>query len=197
MAFAREACYISGMIFVRRIAAPVQGPMNHSTKEEWQMISGSQLKEFEFFKGFDDAELELIATVAKEETYDAGSLMYQNGDAARAIFLVLEGKIILVMDGSLGSHRPPLQVTVDVVTKGESSGWSTVVEPYIYTLSARCIDRTRVIAIDGAGLRKLMEDDCLLGMRIMRATAKVIANRLNHTRIILVGERGLSVLTEY
>ena len=161
------------------------------------MISASQLKEFEFFKGFDDAELELIATVAKEETFDAGAQMYQNGDPARAIFLVLEGKIILVMDGSLGSHRPPLQVTVDVVTKGESSGWSAVVEPYIYTLSARCIDRTRVIAIDGPGLHKLMEADCLLGMRIMRATCKVIANRLNHTRIILVGERGLSALTEY
>jgi len=161
------------------------------------MISASQLKEFSFFKGFDDAELEKIAAVAEEETFDAGAQMYQKGDPARALFMVLEGKIILVMDGSLGSHRPPLQVTVDVVTKGESSGWSAVVDPYIYTLGARCIDRTRLIAIDGAKLRKLMDADCALGMRIMRATAKVIANRLNHTRIILVGERGLSALTEY
>jgi hypothetical protein len=31
----------------------------------------------------------------------------------------------------------------------------------------------------------------------MKATARIIANRLTHTRIILVGERGLSTLTEY
>jgi hypothetical protein len=42
-----------------------------------------------------------------------------------------------------------------------------------------------------------MEEDCALGFRMMKATAKVIANRLTHTRIILVGERGLSTLTEY
>jgi hypothetical protein len=60
-----------------------------------------------------------------------------------------------------------MQVTVDVVTKGDAMGWSSVVEPYIYTLGAQCIDN-----------------------------AKVIATRLTHTQIILVGERGLSVLTE-
>jgi hypothetical protein len=42
-----------------------------------------------------------------------------------------------------------------------------------------------------------MEDDCELGLKIMQATAKVIASRLTHTRILLVGERGLSHLTDY
>jgi CRP/FNR family cyclic AMP-dependent transcriptional regulator len=161
------------------------------------MISANQLKEFAFFKGFSDEELAKVASVAAEETYDAGAQMYKNGDPARALYMVQEGKILLVMDGYLGPHRPPMQVTVDVVTKGESSGWSAVVEPYIFTLSALCIDRAKMIAIDGVGLRKLMDEDCALGFGIMKATAKVIANRLTHTRIILVGERGLSTLTEY
>lgn len=161
------------------------------------MISANQLKEFAFFKGFSDRELEKLATVAKEETYEAGTQMYKNGDPARSLFLLQEGKIVLVMDSYLGPQRPPMQVTVDVVTKGESMGWSAVVEPYVYTLGALCIDRTKFIALDAVELRKLMDEDTCLGYRVMKATAQVIANRLTHTRIILVGERGLSTLTEY
>ena len=161
------------------------------------MISANQLKEFAFFEGFSGDELGKVATVAKEETYEAGTQMYKNGDPARGLYMVQEGKILLTMEGNLGLQRPPMQVTVDVVTKGESSGWSAVVEPYIFTLGALCIDRTKVIAVDAPGLRKLMDEDCALGYRIMKATAKVISTRLTHTRIILVGERSLSTLTEY
>jgi hypothetical protein len=42
-----------------------------------------------------------------------------------------------------------------------------------------------------------MDRDCELGYKVMQAAAKVISLRLAHTRIILVGERGLSQLTDY
>jgi len=161
------------------------------------MISANQLKEFSFFKGFSDQELGKLSGVVSEETVHAGTQMYKNGDPARGLFLVQEGKVVLVMDSNLGPHRPPMQVTVDVVTKGESMGWSAVVEPYVYTLGALCIDRAKLICLDAPRLRKLMDEDTCLGYRVMKATAQVIANRLTHTRIILVGERGLSTLTEY
>ena len=161
------------------------------------MISANRLKEFSYFRGFSDPELEKLAAVATEETYDAGIQIYKNGDPARCLYMVQEGKVILVMDSFLGPHKPPMQVTVDVVTRGESMGWSAVVEPYVYTLGALCIDRVKVIALDAPGLRRLMDENAGMGYRIMKATAGIIANRLTHTRIILVGERGLSTLTEY
>ena len=161
------------------------------------MISTTQLKAFQFFTGFSDAQLERLVGAAQEETFEAGAQMYKNEDPARALFLIEEGKAILSMDSYLGPHKPALQVTVDVVTKGESMGWSAVVDPYLYTLSALCIDRIKAIALDAPTLRKLMDEDPALGYMVMKATAQVISNRLNHTRIILVGERGLSQLTEY
>jgi CRP-like cAMP-binding protein len=161
------------------------------------MVTINHLKEFSYFKGFSDPELEQLTAVATEETYNAGIQIYKIGDPARCLYLVQEGKIILVMESYLGPHKPPMQVTVDVVTRGESMGWSAVVEPYVYTLGARCIDRVKAITLDAPGLRRLMDEDACLGYRIMKSTAQIIANRLNHTRIILVGERGLSTLTEY
>ena len=96
----------------------------------------------------------------------------------------------------MGTARPPMQVTVDIVTKGDAMGWSAVIEPYVYTLGARCIDDSKAIAFDGVKLRELLNKDIKLGYAFMHATAKVIATRLTHTEIILVGERGLSVLSE-
>ena len=161
------------------------------------MITGSILKEFAFFQGFNDSHLEKVAAIALEESYEAGTAMYQKGDPARSLFLVCEGKIILVMENYMGSHRVPMQVTVDVITKGDSMGWSALVAPYIYTLGALCIDRSRVIALNAVKLRELSDTEPELGYKLMQANAKVISNRLNHTRIILIGERGLSQLTEY
>jgi CRP/FNR family transcriptional regulator, cyclic AMP receptor protein len=161
------------------------------------MVPISALKEFTFLKDFNDDQLKKLAALSSEEKYTAGTQMYQKGDTARGLYLITEGKIVLFMDNYMGPHTPPMQVTVDMITKGEPMGWSAVVEPYLYTLGALCIDDTKLIALDAFGLRKLMEEDCALGFKIMQAAAKIISNRLTHTRIILVGERGLSVLTEY
>lgn len=160
------------------------------------MVSLSVLKGFPFLKEFSDDQLGKLADLATEESYLAGTQMYQKGDAAGNMFLIKEGKIVLFIDNYMGPHKPPLQVTVDMITKGESMGWSAVVEPFSYTLSALCIDDSDVIAIGAAGLRKLMEEDCAIGFKIMQAAAKLISARLTHTRIILVGERGLAVSTK-
>ena len=161
------------------------------------MIPISALKEFAFLKEFNDDQLNKLAALASEESFLAGTLMYQNGDAARSLFLVKEGKIVLFIDNYMGPHKPPMQVTVDMITKGEPMGWSAVVDPFVYTLGALCIDDTKAIAFDASDLRKLMDEDCNLGFKIMQVVAKLISTRLTHTRIILVGERGLSVLNEY
>jgi len=161
------------------------------------MISAGQLKPFDFFSEFTDAELEKVAAIAEEQTYQAGAQMYKKGDPAAYLYLVTKGKIILVLDSYMGPHKPPLQVTLDIITKGESMGWSAVVEPNIYTLGALCIDESAFFAIDAPKLREMMQEDCPMGFKVMKAITKVLSSRLSHTRIILVGERGLSHLSEY
>ena len=161
------------------------------------MIAVSVLKNFAFFKNFSNDQLVKLEPLGKEETYQAGAHLYSNGDPARSLYLVMEGKVALFMDTYVGTGKPPLQVTVDFITRGESMGWSAVVEPFIYTLSARCLEDTKLISFDSEKLLDMMEEDNALGFKIMQSTAKVISTRLTHTRIILVGERGLSTLTEY
>jgi CRP-like cAMP-binding protein len=160
------------------------------------MASVDTLRQFDFFRGFSDEQMKKLADIATEESYRAGFELWEKGDPAQNLYLLEGGKVVLVMDTYMGTARPSLQVTVDIVTKGDAMGWSAVIEPYVYTLGARCIDDSKTVVLDGAKLRDLLSKDVALGYKFMQATAKVIATRLNHTEIILVGERGLSVLSD-
>jgi CRP-like cAMP-binding protein len=160
------------------------------------MVSPDQLKNYNFFKGFTNEELKKFAEIASEESYKAGVQIWKKGEPAGNLSLLKEGKVLMTMDTYAGPSRPPMQVTVDIVTKGDAMGWSAVVEPYIYTLGTRCIDDSQLINFNAAKVREMINKDKALGFKFMHAIAKVVAARLTHTEIILVGERGLAVLSD-
>ena len=160
------------------------------------MVSIDVLKTFGFFKEFTDEELKNFSDIATEDSYKAGVQLWQKGDAAKRLLLLKEGKTLMALEIDVGPQRPPMHVTVDIIAKGEGLGWSAVVEPYLYTRSVRCIDDVEVIAFDAEQLREILNSDKVLGFKFMYTIAKVIRNRLAHTEITLIGERGLSTLTE-
>lgn len=160
------------------------------------MVPTDLLKSYSFFKGFTTEELKKFADIASESSYKAGVQIWKKGEPADNLSLLKEGKVLMTMDTYAGPTRPPMQVTVDIVTKGDAMGWSAVVEPYVYTLGARCIDDSQVINFNAAKVREILNSDKALGLKFMHAIAKIVAARLTHTEIILVGERGLSVLSD-
>ncbi len=112
------------------------------------MVSVDLLRQFMFFKGFDEGDLKKLSVFASEESFKAGVQVYKKGNPAKKLYLVEEGKIVMVMESYMGTAKPPMQVTVDIITKGDAMGWSAVVEPYAYTLGARCIEDSKTIAFD-------------------------------------------------
>ena len=102
--------------------------------------------------------------------------------------VVQEGKVALQMmltKTAPGGRR----ITIDTVMPNEIVGWSTVVEPHIYTLTAVCLQSTRVLSISGNKLRWLLQDDKALGFEIVQELIKVVASRLDDTRRVLLSER--------
>ena len=85
------------------------------------------------------------------------------------------------------------RVTVDVVSGNEVVGWSALVEPYIYTLTAVCLQKVNVLSISGSKLRWLVRNDPVIGYEVVRQLIKVVALRLNDTRRVLVSERLFSI----
>jgi CRP/FNR family cyclic AMP-dependent transcriptional regulator len=152
------------------------------------------LKSSTVFRQLNEEQWQKLASIASVENYPAGTVLYKEGDPAAKFYIVEKGKIILDMKAELGPHQPPMQFTVDVIAKGDAIGWSVLIEPHIYTLSALCIEDTKLIGMEAEKLRGLLIQNNGLGFEIMKATAKLIASRLKHTRVILIGERAMGQL---
>lgn len=154
------------------------------------MVPISLLKKFEIFAELTDSELKRIADLCRVEDYEVGMLIYKEGKVANDLYIVADGKVAMEMEVRLWPNAPPTRVTVDVLTRGEVFGKAALVEPHIRTLSSRCVGKARVIAIDGAELRRLLDTAPHVGYKVMGRIANTIASRLTNTREKLLGFLG-------
>ncbi len=141
-----------------------------------QVLAGSQL-----FGELGDEELDKIAELCREETYEAGVTIFREDEEAAELYIVEEGRIVLEMRMRLGSG-PGRQGAVDVITKGQVFGWSALSEPQTLTMSARCLEQTKVVAVDGERMRRLLEEDWPTGYTVMKGLVVVVSDRLRQTR---------------
>ena len=155
------------------------------------------IKENYLFRDLSTAQLEKIASISQEKTYQAGQTIFREGDQARELYILQEGKVLLEMRIAPYPERSPSpSATIDVVTKGELFGWSALVPPNVFTLSASTTDRCQVVTIDGGKLTELMDSDPVMGYEIVKRLSKVIAIRLKRSREMLMSERGLALLSQ-
>lgn len=150
------------------------------------------LREYHIFEYLSDTELDSIASITQPREYEAGAIIFSEKSSAEELYLVEKGKVAIQMQ--LPSSQPQLskKVTVDVVTSKEVFGWSVLVTPYRYTMTAVCLESTKVLAIDGAKLRALIQSNHRIGYEVLSQIIKVVASRLDETRHVLVSERLVS-----
>lgn len=137
-------------------------------------------------------QLERVAEIATTETYAAGSYVFCQGAEARALRVVLSGRISLALEVSGGDS-----VVVGALSRGDMLGWSALVgwhAPARWTASARASKTSRLLALPGDELRELCERDHELGFYLMRHAFEVVAHRLADCRLRLLdvygGEHG-------
>ncbi len=153
------------------------------------------LKKSIVFQRLNTEQIKKLAGIASEESHRAGTLVYKEGGRADKFYIIKSGKVVLDMEPDITPQNLPTQATaVDVVTEGRSMGWSALIYPHIYTLSALCVEDADLVAIDGQKLRGLLKKETALGFEVMSAVAELIASRLTHTRVLLIGERALNLL---
>jgi len=152
------------------------------------------LKSSELFEGLEPHHLEKVSVLCRGGSYQKGMMIFKEGDEAMELYVLTDGSVALEMEVCPVPNRPAIPTAVEVVSKGEGFGWSALVEPHIYTLSARCMTNCTVLAIKGDRLRKVIADDPGLGYELMKRLACLISLRLLHTRLRLTSGLGLILL---
>jgi CRP/FNR family cyclic AMP-dependent transcriptional regulator len=158
------------------------------------MVSTQDLKEFGLFHGLDGSELAKIAKLCNERTLDEGTLLFDQGKGAKELHLCRSGKVDITV-----RLREPwgIEITVHKAGGGEVFGWSSLVEPYRYTASAKIIERTEDISIKASALNKLFEENTRIGYIFMRNLSAVISSRLTEYRQKLSVEIAATIKKEW
>lgn len=139
------------------------------------------LADHPFLQGLENEHLDLITGCASNIRFDAESMMFQEGDEAKQFYVIRSGKVGIEM------HVPGRGiVTVQTLGEGEILGWSWLLPPYRWLFSARALELTRVIALDGVCLRNKCETDHNLGYELLKRFSFLLEDRIQAMRMQLL-----------
>jgi len=135
------------------------------------------LAQHPFLAGLNQRHLGQVAALASHKTFDALQMIFHEGDPANECYLIGKGKVGIetVLFGCDG-------IRIETLGAGEVLGWSWLLPPYELHYSARAMEPTQAIALDGKALRIRCEEDHDLGYEMMKRFALVIVQRLAATR---------------
>jgi len=107
-------------------------------------------------------DLALLASIAEEVLYPEEAAIFQEGEPADGLYLILRGKVALSRDGR------------EMATLGEKEalGAWTLFEPEPRVASARAVEETLLLKVDRDDFYDLLLDYPELGQSILKALVR-------------------------
>ncbi|MDD4980580.1 MAG: cyclic nucleotide-binding domain-containing protein [Candidatus Omnitrophica bacterium] len=137
------------------------------------------LKQHPFFKGLPAKYIDFIVGCTIHQVFKAGEVILKEGDSADKFYLIRSGKVAIYI-------AQPQEITIQTIGEGDILGWSWLISPYRYRFSARAVENTRVLALDGKCLREKCEKNSDLGYELLKRLMNIFTERLEATRIQLL-----------
>ena len=137
------------------------------------------LKKHPFFKDLDQKHLDFIVGCASNVRFKKGEVILKEEKPADKFYLIREGKVAIFI-------AKPRSITIETIHEDDILGWSWLIPPHRYRFSARAMEDTRAIALDGKCLREKCETNHELGYELLKRLVSVFAQRLEATRLQLL-----------
>jgi len=140
------------------------------------------MKSIPWFLDLSNESLQRLTGIADFRHFDAGDVIFSEGEKNPYLFVILEGKVRLESYVPGRGSLPYLTAeSLDVI------GWSSLT-PVVRqkTGTALAVEPTRLLSFHADALMDLCKSDCDLGFVIMRRLANIIASRLLNHRLHLL-----------
>ncbi len=136
------------------------------------------LRSCEFFELLETRELSEVSNLGQVLTYQSGEYVFRQGDYGEHIYIIVDGQIYLERTVDLATHKG--NVVIEILGKGRVLGcWSTLLDlPHILMSSAVCQKPTKIVAIKGADLRRMMIGNTTLGFNLMERLCFLLRDRI-------------------
>jgi len=128
--------------------------------------------------GLTDRHVGVIAECACHTEFEAGKLIFRQGETANRFYLIERGTVQL--EAALQSGER--QVVAGTIESGGVLGWSWLFEPYQWQFTARALTETSAIFFYGTVLREHCEADPPLGYELFKRMSAEMVSRLQSAR---------------
>ncbi len=143
---------------------------------------GLSLRQSSIFHDIPDDDVATLCRQGRTVSFDAGRVLFERGRNAEELMILQDGAVELLFPIMI------LGVTREVVMEAKQPGavvaWSSLVNPYLFTLSARCASDCRLVSFAREALYSFFETDPHTGYLFMRNLAGVIGRRLQAMQTI-------------
>jgi CRP-like cAMP-binding protein len=141
--------------------------MNEKSRD-WEF----RITEMDLFSGLDLNVMGEIADVAcTEEIYSNGTLIFNEGDSANALFILGKGAV----DLKIGEGKTVYRLT----DESDIFGWSSLVENAQYTATAIATADIQAVKIDTRKMNRVFNGNPAFGLAVYRRLSAVFNKRLS------------------
>jgi CRP/FNR family cyclic AMP-dependent transcriptional regulator len=140
----------------------------------------------DLLNGLSPAEVEGILALGTRVIVPAGSSLFRLGDTADRLFLTERGRIRLTLPMQVRGKEE--DILVEERSPGQTVGWSALIPPYRFTLTATVPLETEVIALPRETLHEHFAAYPAVGYKIALNLAVVMGHRLQLFQTMWVRE---------
>ena len=130
----------------------------------------------DLLKGLAPDDVDDVLALGKRLVLTSGAELFHMGDAAECLYLVSRGRIRLTLPMQVRGRDEDVQV--EERTPGQTVGWSALIAPHRFTLTASAPLETEVIALSREALQGYFDAHPAVAYTVSLNLASVVGQRL-------------------
>jgi CRP-like cAMP-binding protein len=150
-------------------------------------VTAGNLSAHPFLHGMAHDQLGVLAEVASDVTFPAKHRLFEDGGNATRFWLIQSGHVSV--DLQVPGEGP---VVIETIGMGELLGWSWLFPPFRWAFGAVTATAVEAFEFDAPAVREACVAEPGLGHELSQRVTRVLAKRLQATRIRLISRSGYS-----
>jgi CRP/FNR family cyclic AMP-dependent transcriptional regulator len=139
------------------------------------------LKSVELFEGVSTTEMNDVARICQEKTFQAGDVITEQGKPGNELFIIFDGFVEVLRSGAQVDPSPRAIVNLG---RGQIIGEMALVDRGPRSATVRALsEKTIVLTINREAFERLCDENHHLGYIVMRNIAADLSFKLRHRHL--------------
>jgi CRP-like cAMP-binding protein len=144
-------------------------------------VAVDAMRNHEWVQELPRRHIETLAELAEEKHFEAGEVLYRQGDFSDRLYMIVSGTVGLTL-----SWRAHVVAMGETVIAGEEFGWCALIKESVRRFTAKTMTPVEALVFNGSELRAECNRNPQFGLVLLRRLLSVVSERLDARRLQLL-----------